>query len=102
MGRPDEAQMRRMVKNLAGEAIRGLEDHMANPLSKVVAVERHDRDWRDGQFQTRYRFLWFKAREVSLTPLNVVECVELELQLGRTCRRLMQTEGNNRVIAITN
>lgn len=102
MDRPDEAQMRRMVKNLAGEAIRGLEDHMANPLSKVVAVERHDRDWRDGQFQTRYRFLWFKAREVSLTPLIIVECGELELQLGRTCRRLMQTEGPKRVGATRN
>ncbi|KAM0720547.1 hypothetical protein Q7P37_004683 [Cladosporium fusiforme] len=63
MDRPDEAQMRRMVKNTAGQAIEGLEKHLSNPKSKVVAVERHDRDWRDGQWETRKRFLWFKARE---------------------------------------
>lgn len=65
MDRPDDVQMRRLVKRIANEAIKGLEDHMANPRSKVVAVERHDRDWRDGQFETRQRFLWFKARDVS-------------------------------------
>lgn len=70
MDRPDEAQMRRMVKNIAGDAIQGLEGHMTNPLSMVVAVERHDRDWRDGQWETRKRFLWFKAREVSLKPFG--------------------------------
>lgn len=70
MDRPDEAQMRRLVKNISGEAIPGLENHLANPKSKVVAVERHDIDWRDGLVESRKRFLWYKAREVSYPALG--------------------------------
>lgn len=66
MDRPDEGRMHQLAVRAAPKAIVGLEGHIAKPKSRVVAVERHDYDWRDGRWQTEERFLWLKARDASI------------------------------------
>lgn len=62
--------MHHLAVRAAPKAIVGLEEHIAKPKSRVVAVERHDYSWRDGRVQTEERFLWLKARDVSiLSPI---------------------------------
>jgi hypothetical protein len=65
MGRPEEARMHPLAKNAAPLAISNLEGHLAKPHRRVVAIERHDLDWRDGRKHFYDRFLWIKARDVS-------------------------------------
>lgn len=65
MGRPEEERMHQLAIRAAPEAIKKLEDHLANSKSRVVAIEQHNCDWRDGRKNTAERFLWIKARDVS-------------------------------------
>ena len=65
MGRPEEGRIHRLAVNAAPDAISGLWQHLMNPQNRIVAIERHDCDWRVGRKYDHERFLWIKAREVS-------------------------------------
>ena len=65
MDRPEEGRIHELAKRAAPGAIEKLNEHLANPKSRVVAIERHDCDWRDGRKHDRERFLWIKAKLVS-------------------------------------
>lgn len=71
MARPDEGRMHRLALHVASSAMTGFHEHMAKTDHKVVAVERHDCDWRDGCKMTEERFLWFKARDK--TPVRQIK-----------------------------
>lgn len=65
MGRPEEERMHQLAIRAAPEAIIKLDEHLAKTKSRVVAIERHNCDWRDGRKSIKERFLWIKARDVS-------------------------------------
>ena len=64
MDRPEEGRIHDLAKRAAPGAIKKLEEHLAKANCCVVAVERHDCDWRDGRKHDRDRFLWIKAHHV--------------------------------------
>lgn len=65
MDRPEEGRIHDLAKRAAPNAIEKLDEHLADPRSRVVAIERHNCDWRDGRKHDRDRFLWVKAKHVS-------------------------------------
>lgn len=65
MDRPEEGRIHDLAKRAASGAIEKLNEHLANPKRRVVAIERHNCDWRDGRKHDRERFLWIKAKSVS-------------------------------------
>lgn len=66
MSRPEGFGMHQAAKRAAPEALPDLESHLSKPKRKVVAVEKHDADWRDTSLNVDDRFLWIKARDVSI------------------------------------
>lgn len=72
MGRPDEGYMHRLAVGSAAKAVTELTRFCSKPKNKVVAIERHDCDWRDGRKAVEERFLWIKARDVSCFWLSPV------------------------------
>lgn len=66
MDRPDEGSIHNLVVRNAHKAVDNLDEHIVREDTRVVAVERHDCDWRDGCKRTEERFLWLKARDVSI------------------------------------
>lgn len=91
MDRPEEGRIHDLAKRAAPGAIENLNEHLANPKSRVIAIERHDCDWRDGRKHDRDRFLWIKGRYVSqcvtnslkplAAPLPSLLCMRLSLTL---------------------
>lgn len=65
MNRPEEGRIHGLAKRAAPSAIKNLDEHLANPKGRVVAIERHNCDWRDGRKHDIERFLWIKAKYVS-------------------------------------
>jgi hypothetical protein len=65
MDRPEEGRIHDLAKRAAPGAIESLNEHLAKPKSRIVAIERHNCDWRDGRKHDRDRFLWIKAKHVS-------------------------------------
>ena len=65
MARPEEARIHGIAVRAAPDAIKDLYEHLAKPQSMVVAIERHNSDWRDGRKHDREHFLWVKAKYVS-------------------------------------
>lgn len=65
MNRPEEVRIHGLAVRAAPDAIKDLNEHLAKPQNVVVAIERHNSDWRDGRKQDREHFLWVKAKNVS-------------------------------------
>jgi hypothetical protein len=65
MHRPEEDRMHQVARRAAPNVVAKLEEHLAKPENMLVAIERHNCDWRDGVKPTEDRFLWLKASEVS-------------------------------------
>ena len=65
MDRPEEGRIHDLAKCAAPGAILNMNEHLANPKGRVVAIERHNCDWRDGRKHDTERFLWIKAKVVS-------------------------------------
>jgi hypothetical protein len=65
MGRPDEGRMHRVAAGFSRRAITQPDQFFSRPKNRLVAVERHDSDWRDGLKSVEEHFLWIKARDVS-------------------------------------
>jgi hypothetical protein len=70
MNRPEENLMHHVARRAAPDAVAKLEEHLAKPENRLVAIERHNCDWRDGVKPTDERFLWLKANEVSESALT--------------------------------
>lgn len=79
MGRPDDGRMHELAKRASTKGITDLNDHLADRKSVVVAVERHDYDWRDGRIKLEDRFLWIRATEVSLLGKLALNCETIPL-----------------------
>ncbi|KAM0709890.1 hypothetical protein Q7P35_003933 [Cladosporium inversicolor] len=62
MARPEEARIHSLAVRAAPDAIKNLYEHLAKPQNMVVAIERHNCDWRDGRKHVREHFLWVKAK----------------------------------------
>jgi GTPase SAR1 family protein len=65
MNRPEEDRMHDVARRAAPNIVTKLEEHLAKSENMLVAIERHNCDWRDGVKPTEDRFLWLKASEVS-------------------------------------
>jgi hypothetical protein len=65
MDRPEEGRMHLLAVRAAPDIVVGLTEHLAKPKARMVAVERHNCDWREGSKRIEERFLWIKARDVS-------------------------------------
>jgi hypothetical protein len=83
MDRPEEDRMHHVARRAAPDAVAKLEEHLAKPENMIVAIERHNCDWRDGSKPTEARFLWLKANEVSEFALTHGSVRFFDAPLGR-------------------
>jgi hypothetical protein len=96
MDRPEEGRIHDLAKRAAPNAIEKLNKHLADPKSRVIAIERHNCDWRDGRKHDRDRFLWVKAKHVSQwchfftetaccpTPVSFVHALAADARIRNT------------------
>lgn len=57
--------MHGLAKRSAPQAFDDYDDLMLKPKLVVIAVEKHNVDWKDGSILAHERFLWIKGRAVS-------------------------------------
>jgi len=96
MGRPNEGIMHRVAVGVSRKAISEYEKFFSKSKNRLVAVERHDSDWRDGLKVVEEHFLWIKARDVSCSDSPAVACCTLEHSLASMCKTTTRTRKRKR------